>query len=44
MCFGDAEIPLTDSGKTYVSVTRVIIILQLLITILNFVASDYFLK
>ena len=44
MCFGDAEMPLTDSGKTYVMVTRVIIFLQLLITILNFIAADYFLK
>ena len=44
MCFGAAEIPLTDSAKTYVRATRVIIILQLLITILNFIAAAYFLK
>lgn len=44
MCFGAAEIPLTDTGKTYVTITRVIIFLQLLITVLNFIAADYFLK
>lgn len=44
MCFGQAEQPTTESGRNYVKMMRLIIILQFIITVLNFIAATYFLR
>jgi hypothetical protein len=44
MCLEGAEEPTTEAGRNYVKATRIIIVCQIVITITNFVAADYFLR
>ncbi len=44
MCFGEAEQPATEAGRNYVKLTRLLIIVQFIITVLNFVTAIYFLR
>ena len=44
MCLGPAVEPATEKAKTYVTIIRVLLVVQAVVVILNFVAANAFLR